>query len=32
MHYVYLIKNGDGSIYIGSSSDLKKRIEAHHAG
>jgi putative endonuclease len=32
MYYVYLLKLNDGSIYTGSTPDLKKRIKEHNNG
>lgn len=33
MHYVYVLLSGkDGKLYIGSTSDLKKRIDKHNKG
>jgi putative endonuclease len=32
MHYVYVIRNELSKIYIGRTSDLKKRIIAHNQG
>ena len=34
MHYVYILKSIDNptQIYIGSSSDMKKRLESHNSG
>ncbi len=32
MHYVYLLKLADNSIYAGSTKDVKKRFEKHTTG
>jgi putative endonuclease len=33
MHYVYVLKSQkDGQLYIGETSDLKRRFEEHNAG
>lgn len=32
MRYVYILKLRDGSYYVGSTSDLKKRIKYHNYG
>lgn len=33
MYYVYVIKSKiDGELYIGSTSDLRKRIKSHNSG
>lgn len=32
MHYVYILRLCDKSLYIGYSSDLKSRIKTHNAG
>ena len=32
MHYVYLLKCSDGTLYCGWTTDLEKRLEAHNAG
>lgn len=32
MYYVYILKDLDNKLYIGYSSDLKKRILSHEAG
>ncbi|MCL5666389.1 MAG: GIY-YIG nuclease family protein [Patescibacteria group bacterium] len=32
MHYFYLFRCKDGSLYSGSTSDLKKREQAHNSG
>ena len=29
MHYVYLLQNNKGSLYIGYSSDLRRRLKEH---
>ena len=32
MYYVYVLKNKDGDIYIGYTSDLKQRLKNHNSG
>ena len=32
MHYVYLVRCADDSIYCGWTTDLKKRVRAHNSG
>ena len=32
MHYVYILQCADGSYYVGSTSDLERRLAAHQAG
>ena len=32
MEYVYILKCGDGSLYTGATTDIKKRFAAHCAG
>ncbi|MDD3486889.1 MAG: GIY-YIG nuclease family protein [Candidatus Moranbacteria bacterium] len=32
MHYVYFLKNESGEIYIGCTSDLRKRLIEHNRG
>ena len=32
MHYVYLLRCSDGTLYCGWTTDLEKRLEAHNAG
>jgi putative endonuclease len=32
MYYVYLIEGRDGARYVGSTKDLKQRLEQHNAG
>jgi putative endonuclease len=32
MHYVYLLRNRTGQVYIGSSADLKRRFYQHNHG
>ncbi|MDQ2918882.1 MAG: GIY-YIG nuclease family protein [Verrucomicrobiota bacterium] len=32
MFYTYVLRCGDGDLYIGSSNDLRKRIAQHNAG
>ncbi|MCF7897024.1 GIY-YIG nuclease family protein [Candidatus Gracilibacteria bacterium] len=31
MHYVYLLENGKGRIYIGSTHNLSQRLEKHNS-
>lgn len=32
MHYVYVLRCGDGSLYTGYTTDVDRRIEQHRAG
>jgi putative endonuclease len=32
MFYTYVLKCGDGKLYVGSALDLRKRLEQHRAG
>lgn len=32
MHFVYMLRCADGSLYTGWTTDLKKRIETHNSG
>ena len=32
MHYVYVIKNENGELYIGRTSNLKERMKSHNEG
>ena len=32
MHYIYVIKNNEGKMYIGYSRNLKSRIKDHNSG
>jgi putative endonuclease len=32
MYYTYVLRCGDGSLYVGSTVNLRRRIEEHHAG
>ncbi len=32
MYYVYILKNEAGDIYVGSTSDVEKRLERHKKG
>lgn len=32
MHYVYIVRCSDGSLYTGWTTDIKRRISAHNAG
>ena len=32
MHYVYIVRCADGTLYTGYAVDLDKRIKAHNAG
>lgn len=32
MHYVYMLRCADGSYYVGSTSDLERRLEEHQTG
>jgi putative endonuclease len=32
MYYVYILLQGNGQLYTGFTSDLKRRITEHHAG
>jgi len=32
MWYVYFLELGNGDIYVGSTNDLRRRIESHHHG
>jgi putative endonuclease len=32
MYYVYILKCKDGTLYCGSTNDLKKRAELHNSG
>lgn len=32
MYYVYILICRDGTLYTGSTNDIKKRLEAHNAG
>jgi putative endonuclease len=32
MYYIYFLKLADGSIYTGSTKDVKKRVEKHSKG
>ena len=32
IHYVYLVRCGDGSLYAGWTTDLARRMAAHNAG
>lgn len=32
MYYVYILKCRGGTLYVGSTNDIKKRLEAHNAG
>ncbi len=32
MPYVYMLRCGDGSYYVGSARDLERRLEQHYAG
>ena len=32
MYFVYILKCRGGTLYVGSTNDIKKRLEAHNAG
>lgn len=32
MYYVYILECRDGTLYVGSTNDIKKRLETHNAG
>jgi putative endonuclease len=32
MHYVYILRCADGTLYTGYTNDLKARVEAHNRG
>jgi putative endonuclease len=32
MFYTYVLRCGDGDLYVGSTGDLKRRLGEHHAG
>lgn len=32
MHYVYIVRCSDGSLYTGWTTDIERRISAHNAG
>lgn len=32
MHYVYVLRCGDGSLYTGYTTDVDRRLEQHRAG
>lgn len=32
MHYVYVLRCGDGSLYTGYTTDVDRRVEQHRAG
>ncbi len=32
MYYVYILKCRGGTLYVGSTNDIKKRLETHNAG
>lgn len=32
MHYIYLLKLKDNSVYTGSTDDIKKRVKKHNKG
>ena len=32
MYYVYILKCRGGTLYVGSTNDIKKRVEAHNTG
>ena len=32
MHYVYILKDESGKLYVGYSSNLRKRLRYHHYG
>ena len=32
MHYVYLLRCGDGSLYTGYTDDVERRLAAHRSG
>ena len=32
MHYVYILKCSDGTLYTGYTNNLEKRVEAHNTG
>jgi putative endonuclease len=32
MYYVYILECRDGTLYVGSTNDIAKRIETHNAG
>ncbi len=32
MYFVYILKCRDGTLYVGSTNDIKKRLETHNAG
>ncbi len=32
VHYVYVLRNPDGRLYIGSTSDLERRVRRHQQG
>ena len=32
MYFVYLLRCGDGTLYTGSTSDLRRRLAVHNAG
>lgn len=32
MYYVYVLECRDGTLYVGSTNDIEKRLETHNAG
>lgn len=32
MHFVYILRCGDGQLYVGETSDVEQRIAAHNTG